>query len=88
MEQPDVEFLTTSTHLTQHVVHSHGRPFDLQPTLPAGFSAVAYERAWQAGQNGLARLEPGTPHIIARVSGHYIQLHQPELVIRAVRQVV
>ena len=70
------------------VVLSKGRPFDLPPTLPAGFSAAAYERAWRAGQNGLARLEPGTPHLIARASGHYIQLQQPELVIRAVRQVV
>jgi pimeloyl-ACP methyl ester carboxylesterase len=70
------------------VVLSKGRPFDLPPTLPAGFSVAAYERAWQAGQNGLARLEPGAPHVIARASGHYIQLQQPELVIRAVRRVV
>jgi len=70
------------------VVLCHGRPFQLPPTLPAGFSAAAYERAWRAAQNGLARLEPGTPHIIATASGHYIQLQQPELVIRAVRQVV
>jgi pimeloyl-ACP methyl ester carboxylesterase len=69
------------------VVLSAGR-FDIPPTLLGGLSAAAYERILRESQNYLARLEPGTPHIIARASGHYIQLQQPELVIRAVRQVV
>ena len=69
------------------VVLSAGRP-DIPPTLPGGLSAAAYERIVREAQNYLARLEPGIPHIIARDSGHYILLQQPELVIRAIRQVV
>jgi pimeloyl-ACP methyl ester carboxylesterase len=77
------------------VVLSRGRPqraADLPPAmqaqLPSDFPWDTYEKAWGAGQAELAALVPGTRHVIASESGHYIQRDQPELVIAAIRQVV
>jgi pimeloyl-ACP methyl ester carboxylesterase len=39
-------------------------------------------------QNELAQLSTAATHVIAKNSGHYIQLDRPELVVEAVRQVV
>lgn len=39
-------------------------------------------------QADLARLLPNSKHIMAEKSGHFIQLHQPDLVIEAIRMVV
>ena len=55
---------------------------------PPGFPILQLEQAFQASQNDLASLVPGTRHIIATKSGHYIQLRQPELVIGSIRSVV
>ena len=55
---------------------------------PPGFPILQLEQAFQASQNDLAALVPGTRHIIATKSGHYIQLRQPELVIGSIRSVV
>jgi pimeloyl-ACP methyl ester carboxylesterase len=70
-----------------YVVLSHGQPFDLGPDLPADFPAVV-EDAWTTLQDDLADLLPRTPHVVARRSGHYVQLDQPELVIGAIERVV
>jgi pimeloyl-ACP methyl ester carboxylesterase len=43
---------------------------------------------WQQMQLELAQLSTASTHVIAKNSGHYIQLDRPELVIEAVRQVV
>ena len=56
--------------------------------LPGGLTGEGLERAWTIEQARLAALLPGTRHVIAAESEHYIQLQQPELVIEAVRQVV
>jgi hypothetical protein len=56
--------------------------------LPGGLTGEGLERAWTVEQDRLATLLPGTRHVIARESEHYIQLHQPELVIDAIQQVV
>ena len=34
------------------------------------------------------KLEPGTPHVIATGSDHYIQVHDPDLVAEMVRLVI
>jgi pimeloyl-ACP methyl ester carboxylesterase len=73
------------------VVLSHGLPAELPPgvELPPGSPDLAtLERASQAAQNELGRLLPYARHVIARRSGHYIHIAQPELVIDAVRRVL
>jgi pimeloyl-ACP methyl ester carboxylesterase len=70
------------------VVLSHSRdlpnPFGFPPEWPND----ALERAFQDSQDRLAELVPGTRHLIAVKSGHYIQLDQPSLVTRAIRGLV
>src|SRR5216110_2321406 len=70
-------------------VLTQGQPFDLSPwqPLPADFPA-ALNRAWHAGQDGLATLAPNAKHIVATKSAHYIQVQEPQLVIDAIKQVV
>jgi pimeloyl-ACP methyl ester carboxylesterase len=70
------------------VVISRGLPVALPRNgIPAGFSQ-ALERAWRAQQNELVKIEPGAQHIIATRSDHYIMFEQPNLIARAVREVV
>jgi len=47
-----------------------------------------YEQAWQVMQSELAALSSNRQQIIAKESGHYIQLKQPQLVIDAIRELV
>jgi pimeloyl-ACP methyl ester carboxylesterase len=47
-----------------------------------------YEQAWQVMQSELAALSSNSKHVIAKESGHYIQLKQPQLVIDAIRELV
>jgi len=70
-------------------VLTQGQPFDLSPwqPLPADFPA-ALNRAWHAGQDGLATLAANAKHRIATKSAHYIQVQEPQLVIDAIKQVV
>jgi pimeloyl-ACP methyl ester carboxylesterase len=49
------------------------------PGLPAEDLNAVYEQA----QDSLVALVPGTPHILATGSDHYIQLSQPDLVVAA-----
>jgi len=67
-------------------VLTHGRldPYFYPPEWPAD----AEERLWRVLQNELANLLPNSRHVVARRSGHDIQLDQPDLVIRAIRNVV
>jgi pimeloyl-ACP methyl ester carboxylesterase len=69
------------------VVLTKGEPFAL-PSGPSGFDFAALERLWPIGAAGLVRLEPDAPHIVATGSDHYIQVHQPDLVIEAIRLVI
>jgi pimeloyl-ACP methyl ester carboxylesterase len=70
------------------VIISRAKPVALPPDIPAAFSPDAFEAAWRAGQDRLARLAPDARRIIAVNSDHYVQLSEPELVIAAVRRVV
>lgn len=45
------------------------------------------ERIWPEASQDLVKLEPDTPHIFATGSDHYIQIHQPDLVIQSIELV-
>jgi pimeloyl-ACP methyl ester carboxylesterase len=62
-------------------------PDMLQPGLPEDLVKPTND-AWQQMQEGLAHLSTRGRQMIARHSGHYIQLDRPELVVEAVRSVV
>jgi pimeloyl-ACP methyl ester carboxylesterase len=60
-------------------------------TLPAGWrngAVTAMQRMYRSAQTQLSKIVPGARHVIARRSGHYIQIDQPRLVIGAIRRVV
>jgi hypothetical protein len=69
------------------VVLSKTEPF-AQPPSSVGFSFAELERLWPEGAQELVKLEPDTPHIFATGSDHYIQIHQPDLVIQSIRFVI
>ena len=69
------------------VVVTHGRGYSAAE-IPAGISAEAMEAVWQDLQADLAGLTPTARQIVARKSGHYVLLEQPEVVIEAIRSVV
>jgi pimeloyl-ACP methyl ester carboxylesterase len=69
------------------IVLSKGQPFGLPDDAP-GFSVETFEAAWDAAQADLAALLPGTPHRIIEESSHYIQIERPDLVIKAIDEVV
>ncbi|MGK2931596.1 MAG: alpha/beta fold hydrolase [Solirubrobacterales bacterium] len=60
-------------------------------TLPPDWKSEAVEamrRMYEKAQENLGNLVPGSRHVIARESGHYIQLDQPSLVVDAIRRIV
>ena len=65
------------------IVLSKGQPFGIPGRL-----GRLVDAAWVRGGRYLASLQPGTPRIVARNSGHYIQLDDPRLVIRSARRVI
>ena len=62
-------------------------PTTPQPDLPADLEKPVND-AWEQMQDELAHLSTGSTHVIAKNSGHYIQLDRADLVIEEVRQVV
>jgi len=68
------------------MVLSHD-PDTPQPDLPEDLVKPAND-AWQQMQEELAQLSSKGKQVIAKNSGHYIQLDRPDLVIKAVRSVV
>jgi pimeloyl-ACP methyl ester carboxylesterase len=71
---------------TPLVVLSHD-PNTPQPDLPEDL-VKPFNDAWEKMQEELALLSTHSTHVIAKNSGHYIQLDRPDLVIAALRQVV
>ncbi len=53
-----------------------------------GFSPDRFEAAWREAQDDLAGVSPLARFAVAEASAHYIQLDEPELVIRAIARVV
>lgn len=58
-----------------------------QPDLPEDLVKPTND-AWEQMQKELAQLSSRSTRVIAKNSGHYIQLDRPDLVIEAVRSVV
>ena len=68
------------------VVLSKTEPFPV-PAGEKAFSPARLQKVWNQTQDELPALEPGTPHMIATGSDHYIQVREPNLVIAATRLV-
>jgi pimeloyl-ACP methyl ester carboxylesterase len=68
-------------------VLSKGQSFGA-PDQQLGFPTAALDRAWRQAQNWLARLLPHTPHVIATDGDHNFFVSDPQLVIKAIRDVV
>jgi pimeloyl-ACP methyl ester carboxylesterase len=47
-----------------------------------------FEQTWKSMQSELVALSSNGRQVIARDSGHYIQLEQPQLVIDAIQEIV
>ncbi|MER5757925.1 alpha/beta hydrolase [Streptomyces sp. NPDC002082] len=67
-------------------VLSKTAPFAVPPTMSKDLVAKL-EKAWPMAQQALVGLRPQTPHLLATGSDHYVQLHDPDLTIAAVRLV-
>jgi pimeloyl-ACP methyl ester carboxylesterase len=65
------------------VVLSRTEPFAIPATVPPE-QGVKLEQAWQEATLDLIALRPQTPHLLATGSDHYVQIHQPDLVVAAV----
>ncbi|MEU9107823.1 alpha/beta hydrolase [Streptomyces xanthophaeus] len=67
-------------------VLSKTEPFAARATMSKDLLAKL-ETAWPKAQQALVGLWPQTPHLLATGSDHYVQLHDPDLTIAAVRLV-
>ncbi|MGW6857626.1 alpha/beta fold hydrolase [Streptomyces xanthophaeus] len=67
-------------------VLSKTEPFAAPATMSKDLLAKL-EAAWPKAQQALVGLRPQTPHLLATGSDHYVQLHDPDLTIAAVRLV-
>jgi pimeloyl-ACP methyl ester carboxylesterase len=78
---------TPALHQMPVVVLTKAKPFARPPSL-VGFAFAELERVWPEAAQHLVTLEPDTPHIFATGSDHFIQIHQPDLVIESIRLVI
>jgi pimeloyl-ACP methyl ester carboxylesterase len=69
------------------VILVRGLHVELPASAPPQFSSVL-EPAWRKSEDMLAAAVPHVQFVIARKSGHYIQLDEPALVVQAIRDVV
>jgi pimeloyl-ACP methyl ester carboxylesterase len=70
-------------------VISKTEPFGgLPATLPGGLTGADIERLWPQVQTGVVAIQPQTPQTLAAGSDHYIQVHQPDLIVSATRLVM
>jgi pimeloyl-ACP methyl ester carboxylesterase len=65
------------------VVITRGQSFGIP-----GAVGERLDAAWFAGQDRLAQLEPGTPHLVSKPSGHEIEFEDPAIVIDAAQRVI
>lgn len=71
------------------VVLTKTAPFRIPPgSLPAGITLSEIDGAYERAQDYFVALSPSTPHVLATGSEHYIQLSQPDLVIKATELVI
>jgi hypothetical protein len=64
-----------------------GQPTD-PASLPPDWPVEQDAQIWTELQEDLAGLVPGSRHVVAEQSGHYIHQGQPDLVVEAIRDVV
>jgi pimeloyl-ACP methyl ester carboxylesterase len=69
------------------VILVRGLTVELPANAPPKFASVI-EPAWRKSEEQLALAVPHIKYVIAKNSGHYIQLDEPALVVQAVRDVV
>lgn len=69
------------------VVLTRTEPFGIPPTVAAEQGAKL-EQAWRDAASDLVALRPQTPHLVATGSDHFVQIHQPDLVVAGVRLVL
>jgi pimeloyl-ACP methyl ester carboxylesterase len=69
------------------VVLTRTEPFAVPGTVSDEQSAKL-EQAWRDATSDLIALWPQTPHLIATGSDHFVQVHQPDLVVAGVRLVM
>ncbi|MGW7439159.1 alpha/beta fold hydrolase [Streptomyces sp. NPDC054849] len=67
-------------------VLSKTEPFAAPPGTPKTLLDTV-ERAWPQAQQTLVELGNQTPHLLATGSDHYVQVHDPDLTISAIRLV-
>lgn len=58
------------------------------PGWPPDFPAEPLREKWMQMQKELLKLSSNSTHMLAEKSSHFIQFDQPELIVKAVRQVV
>jgi pimeloyl-ACP methyl ester carboxylesterase len=66
------------------VVLTRTEPFAIPGTVSPEQGAKL-EQVWRDASSDLIALRPQTPHMIATGSDHFIQVHQPDLVVAGVR---
>jgi hypothetical protein len=64
-----------------------GKGFGAPDGVAESFADLV-DRAWERNQRYLASLQPGIRRFFARESGHYVQVQQPALVVKAIRRVL
>ncbi len=64
-----------------------GQPVLLPPSASPGFGRML-EPAWRKSLQQLATSSPGSKLVIAPRSSHYIQFSEPEVIVKAVREIV
>ena len=47
-----------------------------------------FDAGWQQMQQDMAEMSPRGKRVVAEQSGHYIHLQQPEMVVKAIREVI
>jgi pimeloyl-ACP methyl ester carboxylesterase len=89
----DMSFLQTEremgngpTEKIPAVILVRGLRVELPVSAPPQFSSVL-EPAWRKSEDLLAAAVPHLQYVVARKSGHYIQLDEPDLVVKAIRDV-
>lgn len=66
-------------------VVAHGQPWGV-PASTSGFAPEAMDSAWYLAEKDLATVVPYARFFLAKDSGHFVQLDQPEVVTEAVRR--
>ena len=70
-------------------VLSKTEPFGgLPPTIPGDLTGADIERIWPQVQTAVVAIRPQTPQTLVTDSDHYIQVHQPDVVISSTDLIV